>query len=98
LIDAFIVRNAGGRLKSSITDLIFIETFTQRQALKDIVIIHHTGKYSSLDKPPNLTKFLDCGFTHNTDEAIKNSLKAHSPHLAGMIDQLYFGTFGSSDK
>ncbi|PVH92318.1 hypothetical protein DM02DRAFT_635458 [Periconia macrospinosa] len=97
-IDAFIVRNAGGRLKSCITDLIFIDAFTQGQAMKDIVIIHHTGKTLSLNKPLDLTVSLDCGFTHSTDEAMKDSLKENSPHLAGRIDQLYFGTFGSSAK
>jgi carbonic anhydrase len=85
-------------LKSSITDLIFIESFTQGRALKDMIIIHHTGKYVILNKQLGLTEFSDCGFTHNTDEDVKNSLKAKSPHLAEKIDQLYFGTFGSSDK
>jgi hypothetical protein len=45
-----------------------------------------------------LTVLSDCGFTHNTDEGIKDGLKAKAPHLAHEIDQLYFGTFGSSDK
>lgn len=62
------------------------------------MIIHHTGRNPSMNKGLNLTVLLDCGFTHNTDEGIKNTLKAKSPHLAEIIDHLYFGTFGSSDK
>ncbi|KAF4613432.1 hypothetical protein G7Y89_g15455 [Cudoniella acicularis] len=79
--DAFIIRNAGARVKSSFTDLLFIENFTQEQAVKNVIVIHHT----------------DCGFTHNTDENVKNGLKEKAPHLAKEIDQLYFGTYGGSD-
>jgi hypothetical protein len=42
--------------------------------------------------------FIDCGFTHYTDESVKSDLKAiHPPHLAKEIDDLYFGTFGSGE-
>ncbi|KAH8807833.1 carbonic anhydrase-domain-containing protein [Xylogone sp. PMI_703] len=98
--DAFIIRNAGGRIRSSFTDLLFIETFMKEQAVKNVVVIHHTGnsipeqavRYLAI-----LTALSDCGFTHNTDDGIKEQLKAKAPHLAQEIDQLYFGTFGSSD-
>jgi carbonic anhydrase len=43
MLDAIIVRNAGGRIKNNINDLLFFDTFSQGQTLKDIVIIHHTG-------------------------------------------------------
>lgn len=87
-------------MKSSLTDLIFIESFTQWQALKDIIIIHHTGIFE-----PNvshgllhiLTIYSDCGFTHIDDEYVKNGLKAKHSHLSPEIDQLYFGAFGTND-
>jgi carbonic anhydrase len=43
VVDAFIIRTAGGRVRSGIKDLIFLDTFTQGQAIKDVVVIHHTG-------------------------------------------------------
>ena len=45
-----------------------------------------------------LTSLLDCGYTHNTDEGLKDKLKAQHPNHSHEIDQLYFGTFGSSDR
>jgi carbonic anhydrase len=42
--EAFVVRNLGGRIAANLEVLLFIETFTQGKALKDIVIIHHFGK------------------------------------------------------
>jgi carbonic anhydrase len=49
MAEATIVRNAGGRVKSSITDLLFIETFTQGQAVKEVIVIHHTGNLSLIN-------------------------------------------------
>lgn len=96
--EATIVLNAGGRVNKSITDLIFLDNFTRGQ-IKDVIVIHHTGKGIKLCfifLP--LIQYIDCGFTHNTDESVKSELKAlHPPHLAKKIDNLYFGTFGSSD-
>ncbi|PMD65000.1 carbonic anhydrase [Hyaloscypha bicolor E] len=80
--EAIIVRNAGGRIKNNINDLVFFDTFSQGQTLKNIIIIHHT----------------DCGYTHNSDEAIKATLKASNPQHAHDIDRLYFGTYGSGDR
>lgn len=92
----------GGRVKSSITDLLFIKTFTKGQAVREVIIINHTGKLkpnklSMILCSMNKLRFQDCGFTQNTDEAVKKQLKAKAPHLALEIDQLYFGAFGSSD-
>lgn len=44
VIEAFVIRNLGGRVAANLEVIIFIETFTQGKALKDIVIIHHFGK------------------------------------------------------
>ncbi len=54
-IEAFIVRNGGGRVRSSLTDLLFLDTFTQGQMLKDIIVIHHTGNEAPLCIPILLT-------------------------------------------
>jgi carbonic anhydrase len=40
----------------------------------------------------------DCGYTHNTDEGIKDGLKARVPEHAYEIDQLEFNCIGSSEK
>jgi len=80
--EAFIVRNAGGRVKNSINDLLFLDTFTQGKGFTTVIVIHHT----------------DCGYTHNTDEGIKDGLKARVPHHAHEIDQLEFNCIGSPEK
>lgn len=41
-IDAFVIRNCGGRVKPNLNDLIFMEA-TQVGALQNIIVIHHTG-------------------------------------------------------
>lgn len=41
-IDAFVIRNCGGRVKPNLNDLIFIEA-TEVGALQNIIVIHHTG-------------------------------------------------------
>ena len=43
-IEAFVVRNLGGRIKGSLSNLLFVEHVSQEQAIKDVVIIHHTGE------------------------------------------------------
>ncbi|KAH8897955.1 carbonic anhydrase [Thozetella sp. PMI_491] len=78
--DAFVVRNLGGRVKNSLNALLFVEEFTKGQALKDVIIIHHT----------------DCGCTHNSEEGLRDGLKAKNPEQALEIDQLEFGTYDGS--
>ncbi|KAI8628059.1 carbonic anhydrase [Xylariaceae sp. FL1651] len=82
--EAFIVRNLGGRVKASIADLAFVEHVSQGQAIKDIIIMHHT----------------DCGLTHFEQGAIHEALKAKHPEAAHEIDQLKMPTYegGSIDK
>ena len=47
----------------------------------------------------HLTIFADCGFTHNTDEKVREGLKSlKDPSLAEEIDKLRFGTFGSPER
>jgi hypothetical protein len=41
--EATIVLNAGARVNKSIIDLLFLDNFTKGQ-IKDVIIIHHTGK------------------------------------------------------
>ncbi|KAL5087944.1 hypothetical protein Trisim1_007350 [Trichoderma cf. simile WF8] len=77
--EAFVVRNPGGRITTGIQSLLFVDTLTGGQALKDIVIIHH----------------FDCGCTHITDDVIKDALKAKSPELGAEIDKMAFGTYSA---
>ncbi|KAL7929786.1 carbonic anhydrase [Trichoderma chlorosporum] len=79
--EAFVARIPGGRIATGLQTLLFLDTFTQGQALKDIAIIHH----------------LDCGCTHATDEVIKNALKAKSPQQSHEIDKMSFGTYFGHD-
>ncbi|KAL6901082.1 carbonic anhydrase [Trichoderma evansii] len=79
--EAFVIRNLGGRITTSLEAIIFIETFTQGQALKDIVIIHH----------------FDCGCTHNTEDSLKDALKAKHPEHGAEIDKIVFGTYPGKD-
>ncbi|KAH8909421.1 carbonic anhydrase [Coniochaeta sp. PMI_546] len=79
--EAFVVRNLGGRIKNSLSSLLFAEHVTQGQVIKDIVIIHHT----------------DCGLTHFTDKDFQDGLKAKYPQLAGEISQLEVGAYDGSD-
>ena len=103
IIEAFIIRNAGGRLRSSIKDLIFLDTMTQEQVLRHVIVIHHTGTSPSPPLPlslplrSNKAPYLDCGYTHATDEFLKTTLKAKNPALEKEIEDLYFGTYGSGD-
>ncbi|KAJ4860599.1 carbonic anhydrase domain-containing protein [Trichoderma breve] len=76
----FIIRNAGGRVRSGFSDLVFMETFTQGKLLKEIMIIHHT----------------DCGCAHITDEKLKESLLEKAPGNPDMVNAMYFGAFGSN--
>ncbi|KAL7796367.1 carbonic anhydrase [Trichoderma afarasin] len=79
--EAFVVRNPGGRITTGIQSLLFVDTLTGGQALKDIVIIHH----------------FDCGCTHITDDVIKDALKAKSPELGAEIDKMAFGTYSAKN-
>ncbi|KAH8896579.1 carbonic anhydrase [Thozetella sp. PMI_491] len=80
--DAFIARNLGGRVKSSLHALLYLDVFAVSQGggFKDVVIIHHT----------------DCGCTHATDDIIKSALKQQAPEAAAEADQLAFGTYDGS--
>ncbi|KAL6792225.1 carbonic anhydrase [Trichoderma sp. SZMC 28013] len=75
--EAFVVRIPGGRITTSLQSLLFVDTLTGGQAIKDVVIIHH----------------FDCGCTHITDDIIKSALKAKSPELGAEIDKMAFGTY-----
>lgn len=63
--------------------------------MKDVIVIHHTGICIRPQIRAVLTPIPDCGYTHNSDEALKSTLKAKLPDHAHDIDQLEFGTFGS---
>ena len=81
--EAFIVRNAGGRIEQCLNALLFLEQYSREQVLKNVIIIHHT----------------DCGYSHFNDEKVREGLKAlKDPNLASEIDKLHFGTFGSGDR
>lgn len=48
------IRNPGGRITTGLQSLLFVDTLTGGQALKDIVIVHHLGKY----KHPSVNVYL----------------------------------------
>ncbi|KAI1331205.1 carbonic anhydrase [Xylariaceae sp. FL0255] len=78
--EAFVTRNLGGRFPQSQEDLLFIETITQGQRLKEVVIMHHT----------------DCGLTQLRVGDIKSAFKAEHPEAAAEIDGLRFPTYDGS--
>jgi hypothetical protein len=44
MTEALVIRNLGGRVKSGLHALLFLEEVTKSQALKEVIIIHHTSK------------------------------------------------------
>ncbi|KAI0144390.1 carbonic anhydrase [Xylariaceae sp. FL1272] len=78
--EAFVSRNLGGRFPQSIEDLLYIEQLTKGQAVKEVIIMHHT----------------DCGMTHLTESGVKANWKAMQPQLAGQIDALRVPTYDGS--
>ena len=53
-----VFRNAGGRVWSSLNDIVMLDTFLGPGKLKQLLIVHHT----------------DCGATHFKDEDLKAKL------------------------
>ncbi|CAH0058205.1 unnamed protein product [Clonostachys solani] len=81
MTEALVIRNLGGRVKSGLHALLFLEEVTRSQALKEVVIIHHTN----------------CGCSIQTTEGVRQSLKSKYPQMADEIDQLDFGTYKGGD-
>ncbi|KAH8891424.1 hypothetical protein GQ53DRAFT_648824, partial [Thozetella sp. PMI_491] len=78
--DVHLVQNLGGRVQDSLNALLYLDTLTKGQIIKEIAIIHHT----------------DCGITHSTDKDVHEILKAGAPELAHDIYQLKFFTYDGS--
>lgn len=103
MTEAFIVQNLGGRVKASLHNLLFVEHFTQGRAIKDVVVIHHTGRFRQtwtkhINGESSLTKSdTDCGLTHTKEEDIQADLKATAPQLADEIDRIDFGNYDGSN-
>uniref|UniRef100_A0A8H7N674 Carbonic anhydrase n=1 Tax=Bionectria ochroleuca TaxID=29856 RepID=A0A8H7N674_BIOOC len=79
--EALVIRNLGGRVKSGLHALLFLEEVTKSQALKEVIIIHHTN----------------CGCTVITTADVRESLKSKYPQMADEIDQFDFGTYIGGD-
>ncbi|VUC29126.1 unnamed protein product [Clonostachys rosea] len=81
MAEALIVRNLGGRAKSGLHALLFLEEITQGQALKEVIVLHHTN----------------CGCSINTTADIQKGLKSKYPQNTDEIEQLDFGTYIGGD-
>jgi carbonic anhydrase len=79
--DAVIARNAGGRIKAGLRDLLILDTLSGGQVIKEVVVIHHT----------------DCGCTHISDDVINQRLKEWYPGAEKDVSDIWFGTFGAGD-
>ncbi|CAI6100950.1 unnamed protein product [Clonostachys chloroleuca] len=79
--EALVIRNLGGRVKSGLHALLFLEEVTKSQALKEVIIIHHTN----------------CGCSVITTTDVRESLKSKYPQMADEIDQFDFGTYKGGD-
>lgn len=45
----------------------------------------------------NIWHVLDCGCTHNTEDSLKDALKAKHPHHGAEIDKIVFGTYAGQN-
>ena len=68
-----------------------------RGTIETVIVVHHTGKPISFHDsmlPGNLTRKLDCGLTHKSDEDVRAHLRTVVPSgtlESGKIDDMAFG-------
>lgn len=87
-----VLRNAGGRAAPALSDIVALHALMN---LKNVIIIHHTGKshYPRLDLHTKTDVFVDCGMSKITDAEIKKMEKETAPEAADEIDAMDYGTF-----
>ncbi|TBU63432.1 carbonic anhydrase [Dichomitus squalens] len=68
--DAAVLRNAGGRVRLSLIDIITLDALLGHGTLKQLLIMHHT----------------DCGATHFKDEDLKADTIARHPERRAEIE------------
>jgi carbonic anhydrase len=107
--EAFLLRNLGGRVKGSLSSLLYLEVTTDYKIIKEIAIIHHTGEPLTSSRNMlghfcpsvqvlTVISIPDCGLTHSTDDAFHTALKKRHPDVSmGEIDGMEVGTYDGSD-
>jgi hypothetical protein len=93
---------------NSLKDLLYVDFVFGGQGFKEVAIIHHTGKQSTLASLvlrclPGVsaanasTGSTDCGLTHGTDAGFHAHLKSAHPELADEIDRMEPNSYDGSD-